>query len=107
MATPQERYASLVETLLRDPEVSRSRRRGFGSSGLWVAGKVFVMLVKGELVVKLPRPRVDELVAAGQGARLETSTGKAMKEWLSVAPASTLDWLALAREAKEFVAGRR
>ena len=95
-----------MEVLLRDPDVTRSERRGFGSSGLWVAGKVFVILVKGELVVKLPRGRVDELVAAGQGARLETQTGRVMKEWLAVGAASTLDWLPLAREAKEFVASR-
>jgi hypothetical protein len=57
MPTPSERYASLAEALLRDPDVARSGKRGFGSSGVWVAGKVFVMLVSDELVVKLPRPR--------------------------------------------------
>lgn len=34
----------------------------FGSSGLKVESKVFAMLVKGELVVKLPKHRVDQLV---------------------------------------------
>jgi hypothetical protein len=34
------------------------------------------MLVKEELVVKLPRPRVDELVAAGRGARFEPGLGR-------------------------------
>jgi hypothetical protein len=102
--TPEDRYAAVETALLEDPGVSRAARKGFGSSGLWVAGKLFVMLVKGELVVKLPRARVDELVAAGQGRRLETRPGRPMKEWLTVAPASPADWLALAREARSFVA---
>jgi hypothetical protein len=106
MATPEERYGSVTEALLRDPDVARSEKRGFGSSGLWVAGKVFVMLVKDELVVKLPRPRVDALVAAGQGARFEPGPGRVMKEWLTVPVTSPADWLTLAREAREFVASR-
>jgi hypothetical protein len=104
-STPAERYRAVEQALLGDPGVTPSeRQRGFGSSGLWVAGKLFVMLVKDELVVKLPRRRVDELVGAGAGTRLETSTGRAMKEWLAVPVASPADWLATAREAREFVA---
>jgi hypothetical protein len=30
-----------------------------------------------------------------------------MKEWLTVPPASRLDWLGLSREAMEFVAAKR
>jgi TfoX/Sxy family transcriptional regulator of competence genes len=47
----------------------------FGSSGLKVGGKVFAMSVKNELVVKLPRERVDELVAAGAGSRFDPGHG--------------------------------
>lgn len=103
-ATAEDRYAAVVEELLGDPGVSRSEKRGFGSSGLWVTGRVFVMLVKDELVVKLPRRRADELVADGQGARFEPGPGRVMKEWLAVPPTSAADWLGLAREAREFVA---
>jgi len=48
---------------------------------------------------------VDALVAAGTGARFDPRhDGRLMKEWLSIDPASDLDWLALAQEAREFVA---
>lgn len=104
--TPEERYGRVEEALLGDPGVARSEKPGFGSSGLWVAGKVFVMLVKGELVVKLPRQRVDALVEAGHGSRFEPGPGRVMKEWLTVPLDSPSDWLPLAREAKQFVASR-
>ena len=105
-STPEARYATVEQALLADPEVTRSEKRGFGSSGLWVAGKVFVMLVKDDLVVKLPRQRVDELVAAGLGARFEPGPGRVMKEWLTVPVTSPADWLLLANEARELVASR-
>jgi hypothetical protein len=60
--------------------------------------------VRGALVVKLPKARVDALVAAGKGTRFEPRPGRVMKEWLVVtAPKSA--WPALKREAKAFVAG--
>ncbi|HEV3012386.1 MAG TPA: hypothetical protein VG499_03860, partial [Actinomycetota bacterium] len=74
--------------------------------GLWVAGKVFVMLVRDELVVKLPRRRVDALVEAGHGSRFEPGPGRVMREWLSVPASSSADWLPLAREARDFVASK-
>ena len=38
---------------------------GFGRSALRYRGKIFAMLVRGSLVVKLPAGRVTELVASG------------------------------------------
>ena len=70
--------------------------------------KIFAMLVKGKLVVKLPKPRVDALVASGDGERFDPRhDGRLMKEWLSVEPTSEEEWLPLAREAMEFVASQR
>ncbi len=69
------------------------------------------MLSHERLVVKLPRRRVDALVAAGDGQRMVSGGGREMremremKEWLVVAPESPVDWTELAREAREFVAG--
>jgi hypothetical protein len=64
------------------------------------------MLVRGSLVVKLPRARVDALVAAGEGVRFDANKGTPMKEWLALDPASTLDWADVAREAMAFAARR-
>jgi hypothetical protein len=66
------------------------------------------MLVKGKLVVKLPKPRVDALIASGDGERFDPRhDGRLMKEWLSLEPTSEEEWLPLAREAMEFVASQR
>ena len=77
---------------------------GFGrSAGLRIEKKIYAMLVNGELVVKLPRDRVDELVGADVGRRFEPGTGRVMKEWLSVPAGASRRWRALVREAKDFV----
>jgi hypothetical protein len=75
---------------------------GFGRSALRYRRKIFAMLVRGRLVVKLPGPRVDELVAAGHGERFDANKGTPMKEWLSLDPDSELAWSPLAREALDF-----
>lgn len=110
--TPEERFAALVEEFISDSAVtlpldgSASNNR-FGSSGLRVHNKIFAMLTRGRLVVKLPKQRVDTLVASGDGERFDPRhDGRLMKEWLSLAPTSEQAWLPLAKEAREFVAGQ-
>ncbi|HEX7238803.1 MAG TPA: hypothetical protein VF263_00945 [Longimicrobiaceae bacterium] len=98
---------TLVEALLDTPGVALSRKKGFGADALCIGDKIFAMLVRDRLVVKLPRGRVDTLVASGDGERFDTGNGRLMKEWLSVDPASGLSWPSLAREAREFVAPER
>lgn len=101
---PKERYAMLVGELLNNEEVTQSKKRGFGS-GLRVNGKVFAMLVKDRLVVKLPQGRIDELTAAGEGEPYEYG-GRVTKEWVTVDPTSEDRWLPLAKEAMEFAASK-
>jgi hypothetical protein len=110
MTTPEDRYGSVVEALRGEQGVTigASDGRGFGSSALKVNGKIFAMLSSTDaFVVKLPRVRVDALMASGDGVRFDPGHGRLMKEWLAVAPASTHDWTTLAREALAFVAGKR
>ncbi len=110
MGTPEERYAALVDALVSTSDARQGSdidptRKGFGSSGqLRIGGKIFAMLVRGRLVVKLPRQRVDGLIAAGEGEPFDPGRGRLMKEWLSLSPASEVDWLSLAEEALDFVA---
>jgi hypothetical protein len=87
-------------------EEPKPSRREFGSNGLKVHGKIFAMLVRGALVVKLRKERVDELVASGKGNRFDPGRGRLMKEWLSIESAEG-DWLRLAEEALSFVGGRK
>lgn len=105
--TPEERYVALVEEFLGERDVEQSGK-GFGSDALKVRGKIFAMLSHSRLVVKLPRQRVDALVAAGEGERFDPRhDGRVMKEWLALAPTSQVEWLSLAREARAFVATTR
>ena len=104
---PADQFDALVETFAGAPDVTLptedpTAKRGFGSSALKVKDKIFAMLVRGSLVLKLPKARVDELIAAGQGDRFDPGHGRLMKEWVVIAEGSG-DWLALAREARKFV----
>lgn len=102
--TPEQRYESLVRSILSGSRSARiGQGKGFGSTGqLKVDGKIFAMLVRGELIVKLAPERVDALVATGEGERFEAGKGKPMREWFALSPTSTKPWLALTREAMGF-----
>jgi hypothetical protein len=103
--SPEERFEKLATVLKRSRKVSvGTSRKGFGSSALCVSEKIFAMISsKGRFVVKLPKDRVDELIAAGVGSRFEPARGRIMKEWLVVDAASDKESLSLAREALKFV----
>jgi TfoX N-terminal domain len=101
----EQRFERLATRLVSDPDVTEGT--GFGSApGLRIKGKIFAMLVKDELVVKLPKARVDELVEAGAGTNFDPGHGRLMKEWASVPAESSEDWERLADEALDFVRPR-
>lgn len=64
------------------------------------------MLTRDQLVVKLPRARVGELIEAGTGGPYTAGKTAPMREWLTVTTDEPSVWLALAREALQFVASR-
>ena len=107
--TPEERFADLVEALLAYPEVTPPSESGreFGSNALKVKGRIFAMLVRGSLVVKLPAARVAALIASGDGGPFDAGKGKPMREWLSMSATSRLEWQPLAEEAMGFVGAKR
>ena len=79
--------------------------KGFGSTGLKVDGKLFAFVSsKGQLVVKVPKERVDELIRAGQAEQFDPGHGRRMKEWAAIRSAH-VDWIELAKEAHRFVGG--
>ena len=103
---PERRFAAVAARLVSESDVSEGT--GFGKvPGLRTGGKIFAMLAHERLVVKLPRERVDALVAAGAAEQFEPSPGRRMKEWASVDPAASEDWARLAAEARAFVARER
>ena len=97
-----EGYRCIVHELKADPEVSEALM--MGKPSLKRGSKMFGGYRDGELLVKLGRERVDELVAAGRARPFDPSgAGRPMKDWALVSEPDD-DWLALADEARAFVA---
>lgn len=111
MTSPEEQaeraFARIAERLLLDPRVSEGT--GFGTrAGLRAGTKIFAMVRRGELVVKLPWSRVDELVAGGVAGRFDPrGDGRLMKEWATVSFTHWRRWSRLADEALAFVGRQR
>src|SRR5215471_13270272 len=101
----EARYEDLVADLVGEPGVTPPQGGGFGRSAIRLNGKIFVMFVRGQLVLKLPAGRVDDLIAGGHGTRFDANKGKPMREWVTLARGSDLAWLPLAREALSFAGG--
>lgn len=100
---PEDRYEDLAVELAGLAEVTLPQAKsGFGRTAIRFQNKIFVMLVRGRLVLKLPAERVDMLVAAGDGVCFDANKGTPMREWLSLDPGSGQSWLLLAREALDF-----
>jgi hypothetical protein len=103
--TPEDRFELLVGEFRGLDDVSPpAGGRRFGSLALRRRGRIFAMLSGGCLVVKLPRHRVDELVAGGDGVRFDAGKGTPMKEWFTLRADSGLSWSDLAWEALAFAA---
>ncbi len=97
------RFADVTAAFAGDRAVSLVPGWGRGNGTLRVGEKIFALLLPSGLVAKLPRARVDALVAAGEGARFDPrKDGRVMREWVVVADEAA--WLALAREARAHVA---
>ena len=100
----KKRYLRLVATLIKNPDVLMPvGKKGFGSSGLYVKGKLFAFLSqKNQLIVKLPKKRVDDLVACGVGMHWDPRhDGRVFREWVVLEPSSRT-WIPLAKEAMQF-----
>jgi hypothetical protein len=103
MADVRGRYEDLVDDLMGiDGVTPPAQGSGFGRGALRYQGKIFAMLVRGRLVVKLPADRVTVLINSGDGAAFDANKGTPMREWLSLDADSALNWLELTTEAVEF-----
>jgi hypothetical protein len=109
MPAAEALFDQLIARFSADPAVTPpSAKDGkFGASGLKVDGRLFAMLSKGELVLKLPKERVDELIGSRAGKRFDPGHGRLMKEWVTIGPAKSRSWPKLAEEARQFVSQRR
>ncbi|MGD9749595.1 MAG: hypothetical protein AB7W59_01225 [Acidimicrobiia bacterium] len=102
--TDDELFWDLIDELRdRDPRVQEGTLMGGRCAR--VSGE-FLALVDfqgGGLVVKLPRGRVEELIADGEG-RPFAPAGRVFKEWVSVPSADRERWMELLVEGIAFVA---
>jgi TfoX/Sxy family transcriptional regulator of competence genes len=97
-------FAAVIAAFARDKRVTSGKM--MASVGLKVNGKIFAMMVRGKFVAKLPKKRVDELVASGAGDYFDPrKDGRLMKEWI-VLRAAQPPWLRIAKEAHGFVKGQ-
>src|SRR5438128_820593 len=94
----ERRFERLAQRFLDEPAVTRGT--GFGSTpGLRVRGKIFAMSREGDLVLKLPKEEVDDLVASGAGVRFDAGKGRPMKEWVVVSARAGRSWAKLTERA--------
>jgi hypothetical protein len=105
------RFAEVLAAFARDPRLAaiarafaadhaRGGAKKFGANALKLEGKIFAMLVRGRLVVKLAKERVDELVATHAGEYFDPGHGRLMKQWV-VITSDDCSWVALAKEAHQ------
>jgi TfoX/Sxy family transcriptional regulator of competence genes len=102
-STPQEFYDDVIAHFRGDGGVERARM--FGASGLSVDRKMFAMLHRGELVVKLDPARCNGLVEGGIAKFFDPGHGRLMKAWVGVSAAHARLWTSLAVEARSYVTG--
>ena len=95
-------FRKIADAVLAIPGVTEGT--GFGSNpGLRYKSKIFAMLGNGDLVVKLPKDRVDDLVSSGAAKRFDPRRdGRVMKEWATVPIGRRREWKKLADEALQF-----
>jgi hypothetical protein len=107
-ATPVEheaRFWALAEPMLAEAGVTRSTMMGLPC--LRVDGQFFGSFDRrtGDLLVKLPAARVDQLVNSGR-AHSFAPAGRRFREWAAISPTRQRSWPALLDEALTFVASQ-
>jgi hypothetical protein len=104
----EDEFSALIRALAGTGGVTLGPgKQRFGAGALQVDGRIFAMVTRGRIVMKLPEVRVAELIAAGRGLSFDAGKGRPMKEWVQLEPMNDDDLLALAHEARAFVANRQ
>ncbi|HEX3811242.1 MAG TPA: hypothetical protein VHX59_00240 [Mycobacteriales bacterium] len=104
MSSNADLFDKLAEDYVRRPGVSLGRMMS-SRHVLSVNRKIFAMLVRDKLVVKLPKARANALVGSGAALAFEPSTGRSMKEWIVLEMPDKKQWQGLIREAFSYIDG--
>ena len=92
-------YAEVKAHFADDPEVEVLKGRG--AQGVKRGGKMFVMFMKGDLIVKLPEHRVSEVIEVGDGMPFDPGTGKPMKNRVLIPAGKSDTWIEYSEESKK------
>ena len=72
---------------------------GRGAQGMKVGTKLFAMFYKGDLLLTLPPPRVQQLIEAGHGLPFDPGTGTVLKNRVLIPATRKRTWIRLCEEA--------
>ncbi len=72
------------------------------NEGLKINSKVFAVIVRGALVVKIPAADAARLIEGGQGVAFEPRPGRPAKEWVVVESADRARWRQLIADAFDY-----
>lgn len=95
-------YWAVAQPMIDDGEAERGTMMGFPC--LRIHGQFFASMHRetGDLVIKIPADRVDELIAAGEASPFAPA-GRRFKEWAQISDRDEARWRSLVDEAFDFV----
>ncbi|MDX6333020.1 MAG: hypothetical protein QOG05_360 [Streptosporangiaceae bacterium] len=96
-------YQSQRAALTGDASITETKM--FGTTALCVGGKVAMFCWRDTLLVKVPAPQVDELIAAAHAKRFDPGHGRTSATWVAVFASTSDRWPRLAQEARAFAGG--
>ncbi|MCX4581529.1 MmcQ/YjbR family DNA-binding protein [Streptomyces sp. NBC_01481] len=99
---PTDFFTDVSTPALAHPDVATGTMMGFPC--LRVSGAFFASCDprSGDLVVKLPHERVEQLIADGAGQPF-TPAGRTFREWVVIGDRDAARWAELIDEARVFV----
>lgn len=103
---PADFFWEVSAAALTQSDVATGTMMGFPC--LRVSGAFFASCDHrtGDLIIKLPRHRVQQLIQAGTG-RPFAPAGRTFREWVLISDRDPARWTALIDEARTFAAGKR
>lgn len=94
-------YAPLKKHFADDPRVTVNAEKGAQGIKVKVRSKdkMIIMFSKGDLLLQMPPPVIEELISKDRGHAYEVSPGRVMKDRLIVPAAKKRTWKALCERA--------
>jgi hypothetical protein len=96
-----ELFDQIVAAYTREPGVTFGR--AWHNEGLTVDGRIFAMVVRDGLVVKVPADQAADLIEQGRGTAFEPRPGRTMREWIVVDGHDPTRWRRLIADAHHYV----